>query len=114
MSITVRDFRNNVDGAEKAERPKAPAPLLPQSNTTVATTGDERLDKLIRVLEFNIEAGEVHLNEVAHAAALALNTEQKQKMTIEYAFTQGMLSTYKALQQVPAKIIEEETPQHSA
>ena len=113
MSVTAKDHRRFIEGAEHKPAVQAPSQMLPQEHSEIVVA-DEHLNKLIRVLQASIEAGQVHLDEVAHAGALALNVEQKQKMTIEYAFTKGMLEAYKAMQLIPAKILDEETPRHSA
>lgn len=113
MGVDVRDFRRHVEGATQQEAQKQPMQLLPQEQADIVVA-DEHFNKLIRVLQASIEAGQPHLDEVAHAAALAINAEQRHKLTIEYAFTKGMLEAYKAVQEIPAKILDEETPKHHA
>ena len=114
MSVTVRDFRNHVDGADKVEKPKPVTQLLAQAQSDVPATGDDRLDKFIRVIQASLEATEAHYQEVAIQANLAANAEQHFKMRLEFMFTKGLIEAYKAMQQIPAKILEEETPRHSA
>lgn len=114
MSVTAKDHRRFVDGKVNEERPVVPIALLPQSQSEVPSTGDARLDKIVRVIEANLEMAKQHQIEVAHAACVALKEEAKQQMALEYMFTKGMIAAYQAIQLLPARIIQEETPQHSA
>lgn len=115
MSLTVRDFRKHVDGKELEAEAHAPlAPMLPQEASDTSETGIPELDKLVRVIQANIEMAEEHLQMAAQAVVVQVNVEMRQKMTLEYMLAKGMLEAYRAIQKLPAQIIAESQPQHHA
>lgn len=116
MSVTAKDFRRFVEGAEARDEshPRTPVKLMEQAASQVPDTADERMNKLIRVLQSDIDKQEENLTKLAQAAMLATNAEQKLQMTYTYFVTKGIAEALKGVQQIPARILEEETPQHVA
>lgn len=116
MSVTAKDFRRFVEGSEAREEgyPRTPVKLMEQSASQVPDTTDERLNKLIRILQSDIDKQEENLTKLSQAAMLATNPEQKLQMTYTYFITKGIAEALKGVQQLPARILEEETPQHVA
>jgi hypothetical protein len=111
MSVEVKDFRQHVErkAAEAAERDaKIPKPLLPQVEATTPSTGDDRLDKLNRILQVDIELCDTHLIEVATKGMGAANHDLLTVCQFEYMYTKGKVDALRAAQLVPYKILAEE------
>lgn len=115
MSVEVRDFRKHLADKQEAEAQAEPArPLLQQAEVKDGLTGHPELDKLLRVLQDNIEMGEKALNDLAHSVCVTVSLDMKQKLTLEYMLARGMVEAYKAIQLLPAQIIREQRPQGHA
>mgnify|MGYP001572365430 CR=1 FL=1 len=113
MSVDIKDFRRHVEGAVQREVPK-PIQFMAQAQTEVPVTEDERFNKLIRVLQSDIDGQEANLRKLSDAAMIAVNQEQKLQLTYTFFITKGICEALKGVQQIPARILAEETPQHSA
>jgi hypothetical protein len=110
MSVDVKDFRRFVDdkAAEAAALKEVEKPMLPQEEgPSELMTGDPKLDKVVRVLQDNIKAAEAHLNDLAHVVCSTVSPDMKTKLTLEYMLAKGMLEAYKAVQKLPAAIMQE-------
>ena len=112
MGHDVRDFRRFVEGkaSEESAKREVEKPLLPQEETQEGLTGHPEFDKMVRIIQSNIEAAENHLNQLARATMVQVNADMKQKMTLEYMLAQGMVEAYKAIQLLPAAILKEQRP----
>jgi hypothetical protein len=111
MSVDVKDFRRFVDGkaAEEAAIKEFERPMLQQEEGPPEyMTGDPKLDKMVRVLEDNIQAATAHLNDLSHVVCSTVSVDMKQKLTLEYMLAKGMLEAYKAVQKLPAAIMAEQ------
>lgn len=109
MSVDIKDFRRFKEGqtAQEDAVRQAEKPLLPQEEALAHLTGYPELDKVVRVLQANIEAAEEHLNKLAHVVLVQVDPNTKLKMTLEYMLAKGMLEAYKAIQLLPAQIVSE-------
>ena len=115
MSIDVKDHRRYAEG-KLAESIKAAAEkvaereLLDQKESVQACTGDEHLDKLIRVVQSSIGVVETHLSDVATQSVHLVQAEASLASKCEYFYTKGRLAAYKEIVALPAQILAEEKP----
>ncbi len=112
MGHVVRDFRRFVEGkaAEESAKREEVNPMLPQEEAEVGLTGHPEFDKMVRIIQSNIDAAEEHLTKLARATMIQVEPNMKQKMTLEYMLAMGMVEAYKAIQLLPAAILKEQHP----
>lgn len=115
MSIDVKDHRRYAEGKlaesiKAAETKLAEAALLPQVDSEVANTGNEQLDKLIRVVEDLCSKIEPHVTDLAHKGMGSVQDELFRMHQIQYAFAKGQLAAYEEVKKIPARIILESKP----
>ena len=109
MSVDIKDFRRFVEGKAE-EAPVRPAPLLQQADSALATTGDDYLDKLIRVLEAKVVSLEAEAASIAAKAVGCVPEEMFRLAQCEYMYVKGKVDGYKDAAQIPARIIAESRP----
>lgn len=114
MSIDVKDHRRYLETKHEHAAPDKPAPLLEQVNSDLAATGEPYLDKLIRAIEAKVQTHEEHAQEVAFKCAGCAKVEVTTMLQFEFMYTKGRVDAYKEIAQMPAQILAEARPQHSA
>ena len=118
MSVDVKDHRRYAEGKlaeaiKAAEAKVADRELLAQKESEQACTGDEHLDKLIRVVQSSIGTAETHLSDVATQSIHMVQADAILASKCEYFFTKGRLAAYKEVVGLPAQILAEEKPKLS-
>jgi hypothetical protein len=112
MSVTVNDFRKHREQKDAEETAKAAekvvSSLLEQTASPDATTGDDRLDKMVRALQAVIDALTPQLNDIAHKAMAAPNHDMLDMCRREYWFKKGQQVTLQEAIKIPAQIVMEE------
>ena len=110
MSVEVNDFRKYVENKKAqmaAEEAAQAKPLLPQSAAPEANTGNDQLDKCVRVFQSKIEALEIEIPVVAEQGMGAFQTDLRNLAQLKWMFLKGKLEGYKEAKEVPAQVIVE-------
>lgn len=114
MGVSVQDHRRYAEGKlaesiKTAEEKvaKQNEQLLPQAESEFATTGDDKLDKVVRAVQEVLNTAELHVTQVAHAGISCVNEELLRKHQAEYFFTQGKMATYKEVFEIVARVVTE-------
>jgi hypothetical protein len=114
MSITANDHRKYLDvkAAEEAARAveKAMPPLVQQAESAAATTGDDRLDKLVRGIQDMINKLEESLPQIAAKGMGAIPADMMKLVQMDYMHTHGKLVALQEIIKLPAQIMLEERP----
>ena len=114
MSITANDHRRYADSKlaeEAALAAEAPgAPLMGQAASAEATTGDDRLDKMVRAMQALIDALALKTADIAVKAMGAPTHDMVTMCQREYWYNKGKQDTLLELVKLPAQIIMEEKP----
>ena len=113
--ITANDYRKYLDAKEpNVQEVKAPAPLLEQVASPDASTGDDRLDKMVRAIQAIIEVLEKQLPEIAAKGMGAVPVDMMKLCQMDYMHTHGKLIALQEIIKLPAQIMmEEKTVLHS-
>jgi len=104
----VRKYLRDVDEKKAAQTP--PEPLLEQTATDKANTGDERLDKFIRIIESKKVAVEAEYTLLAKQGIAAPEDRVFRTYQIQASFDAGYMKALVDMQDIPAKILMEERP----
>jgi hypothetical protein len=110
MAVDIKDHRKFVDhrtAEMKAEAAVREQALLAQAPST-HEVGDERLDKLVRVVQEKLNVTELHLIDTAHKGMGAFKEDIRMICQLEYMFHKGKTAAYQEIQLLPAQIVMEE------
>lgn len=112
MSLTVNDHRRYAEGklaeAQKAAEEKfAVQALLQQAASDSASTGNDQLDKFVRVIQESLNKTEQVLPQVATGAIHCIVEQEILKAKCDYFYIKGRHDAYKELLTVPAQIVLE-------
>ena len=113
MSVEVKDFRKFVEdknvrlAAEAEVKAHEDRTLLPQAVSDKASTGDDNLDKCLRVFQNTFNQLEAELPLVAEQAMGAIQPDLRTLLQLKWQFIHGKYEAYKEVMQVPAQVIME-------
>ena len=113
--ITEKDHQRWAEAMEAAkkrreEKAKDHAPLLEQKESASASTGDEKLDKLIRALEVRKEGLTAKMQQEAVAGMDCIQDDGIRLHQAIYFYTKGRLDENKEIAMIPAQIMAEHKP----
>lgn len=109
MSVDVKDHRKFLEGKLKEEeaRKAETKALLPQKESELATTGDEKFDKLIRALESMVTDCEKVANDAAVMCAGCVQEDMVRLKQFEFYYNKGHVDAFKKVMSIPAQILAE-------
>ena len=108
MSVDVRDFRKLQDTDKMKPTVDSPKPEpLVQKAVDGMQTGDENLDKLIRVLTASIEKYESDAQTAAVKVAGAFQDHLIRVCQFEYMYFKGKVDGLKEAANIPLQIMAE-------
>lgn len=104
--MEVKDHRRYVKMQEEVERIEKKE-LLPQVASDLATTGNEYLDKLIRILQTAVDKHELLAKDAATTGIGAVQDSMIRLKQFEYMYNKGLVDGLKIAMNVPAQMLEE-------
>ncbi len=109
MSVTVHDHRKYLaEAAAKASAENAAVHIpIEQVASPDATTGDDKLDKMVRGIQAIIDALTPQIQDIAIKAMAAPNHDMLDMCRREYWFKFGQRETLKEIIKLPAQIMVE-------
>jgi hypothetical protein len=106
MSVDIRDFRRSRE--DKRDDKPAHIPLEQAATAPENLTGDDRLDKLIRVIEKKIAEIEPVCSSIAVQCMAVIEDKELKKGQLMYAHQRGLMDAYRDVLSIPAQILVEE------
>ena len=107
MSVDVKDFRKFTEEANARVAVAQPAPLQ-QEPATEFEVGDEKLDKLVRIVQSVIEQLNPAIADLQMKGMGCVQDDLFRACQLNYVYAKGKLDAYKDVQTYPKRIMQEQ------